>query len=181
MTDPRGQSKHVRTVSEAEFEGTVEALNHYRGAFHSTGNAYGCEQARRLRESLPEPAFLWLDLWYGLNHQRIKPGNVARVQSPYDDPEFSEVEVLTVSTYAAFVMSPEDIFWVVWPLLHRMDRLHSEPEFDVTHWVPIQRHMGRPVEDSDAADYAAIRQGRAALTAQSAGGRWHLKVVDRGE
>lgn len=130
--------REMVTMSKAEMEGCRAAIFHYM-AMATPRTA--------------SPEYLWVHMWFGLNHQKIKPGDPVRVQSPDDDPEFVEAEVLMVASYAAFVLTVYGAEWYVWPLVHRLDRLHTEPDFDTQHWVPVQRAMGYEVNSADAAEY----------------------------
>lgn len=168
MTTTESNSKLVY-IDLGEMESMNDALEYYRAAFCSApgGNIYGQDGILNYLKSTKEQEFLWVHLWFGKNHQRIKVGDTVRLQSPNDDPEFTEGEVLAVATYTALVLSENGAEWHVWPLVHRMDKLHTEPAFDTSHAVPVQRHMGYDPDPGHAAEYDEIVASRSRLTVVS--------------
>jgi hypothetical protein len=152
------------SVPRYELQGLVEAIRHYKFAFMDPrNNAWGQGDALAYRESAPGLSWMWMYLWFGFNHQNIKVGDTVRMFSPGDDPEYMTAEVLAVATYAALVdNSVSGVEWQIWPLIHRMDRLYTEPDFDTTHHVPVSRHMGHNVDPEAAAEYDASLAARGA-------------------
>ncbi|RSM73476.1 hypothetical protein DMH04_41430 [Kibdelosporangium aridum] len=150
------QSKTV-CLNRDEFEGAAEALRYYMNAFSAHPDPHDAYGRGAIGRFLASPAgndgYPWVHMWYGKNHQRIAVGDDVRYWSPNDEPEYSEAEVLAVSTFAAYLLWENGCEWIVWPMVHRMDRLHTEPDFDATHWVPVARHMGYDVPAADAAEY----------------------------
>jgi hypothetical protein len=140
-----------------EFDGTAEALVFYMNAYMSSGDngCYGQQAVQKDLQTYGDDSFLWLHIWFGKNHQRIKAGDDVRLWSPKDEPEFTEAEVLDVTTFAAFLLTDNGAEWHPWPLVHRLDRLHTEPDFDATHWVPCSLHMGHDVDPDSLAEYEA--------------------------
>lgn len=159
MTETNWAAEYVR-IPVDELQGLVDAVKHYKFAFMDMGNdAWGQAGVRSLVEAADGDALFWLYLWFGLNHQRIKVGDTVRIFG--DEPDCTEATVLAVSTYAALVDNElSGVEWQVWPLVHRMDRLHTEPDFDHTHYVPISQHMGYEVTAGSIAEYEAIVAAR---------------------
>lgn len=141
-------------ISRDELTGTIEAVRHYHRALMSEGDTHGQAGIRAFRRANGEHGYLWDSFWHGKNHQKIQVGDTVRRQSVDDEPEFVEATVLTVTTYAALLDDEvSGVGWEVWPLIHRLDRLHTEPTFDFRHYVPISQHMGYEITPGDIEAY----------------------------
>jgi hypothetical protein len=135
----------IVTIRQSELTDLMEALKDARYAMLNTGNAWGQQDARDVVDRLARhgdgSAAWWVERWYGFNHQRIKAGDTVR----YDDGGSGmhyEAKVIACYVLGALVEDENGIEWRPWHRLHRLDRLHSEPDFDVANFASIARHMG---------------------------------------
>lgn len=103
------------------------------------------ELMARLRLHNPDAAHLVYS-WWGRNHQRIQPGDTARWTDV--DGDTYPCEVIECHAFGALVEDGFEYSWRPWCALHRLDRLHTEPDFDVANWSSIAEHMGYATDPS---------------------------------
>ena len=134
-------------ISRDDLEDLVNAVNEYQQMALNVGNAWGQQSARDLAEKLRAEAgfmaYAYMRLWFGRNHQKIQPGEeVWYLDGDSLDPDYYPAEVLSVHTHGAVVLDGDGVEWHAWHSLHRGDRLHSEPTFDVANVAAVAAHMG---------------------------------------
>jgi len=154
------------TVPRADIEDLMQALATYQHMALNGGNIWGQQDARDLMTRVREAqgfGYVYFHLWFGRNHQGFKPGDQARYveRSLRYGPAFSiedeqraltphaikttfhPCEILACYTHGALVNTGVNgVEWMAWHTLHRLDRLHSEPTFDVANYAAIVEHMG---------------------------------------
>jgi hypothetical protein len=132
------------TIRAAELDDLAQALRHYRHAYLGAVDASAQQTTKATMSTIMRHGGLgrlWIDCWLGLNHQRIAPGDQARYDA---DGEMYPCTVLDVYRYGALVQYAEGVEWMPWHQVHRPDRLHSEPDFDIANYAAIADHMGYP-------------------------------------
>lgn len=92
--------------------------------------------------------------WWGRNHQHIKVGDVVRWTDT--DGTLNLCEVHQAYVYGALTETEFEVSWRPWFSLHRLDRLHTEPDFDVANWSSIAEHMGYGSERTGNPDSAPL-------------------------
>ncbi|MFI9817601.1 hypothetical protein [Saccharothrix variisporea] len=132
-------------ISRGELEDLISAVAHYQHMAFNEGNAWGSQTARDLVEKVKAEAgfmaYAFVHLWFGRNHQKIQPGDTVRT-SEWGSGEFCPAEVLTTHTYGAWVQDENEAGWWSWHDVHRLDRLHTEPDFDIANYAAVIEHMG---------------------------------------
>jgi hypothetical protein len=106
-------------------------------------------EARKIAAELlrhnPTAAYL-MPAWWGRNHQHIKVGDTVRWTDTDGTLELCEVHQVYV--FGALTETEVEVSWRPWFSLHRLDRLHTQPDFDVANWSSIAEHMGYSTDPS---------------------------------
>lgn len=143
---PRGQ---VEDLVNAVREQTFMLLQ----GLHSPALTAARHLMAQLLLHSPEAAHL-MHTWWGRNHQLIQPGDTARWTDV--DGDLHPCEVIECYTFGALINDEFEYSWRPWCTLHRIDRLHTEPDFDVANWSSIATHMGYATEQSEAAGHTPL-------------------------
>lgn len=150
MTDnvliPRGQVEDLANMVKEQTLMMLEGLN-------TPAITAVQELMARLRIHNPDAARL-VYTWWGRNHQRIQPGDTARWTDV--DGDTYPCEVIECYVFGALVEDGFEYSWRPWCALHRLDRLHTEPDFDVSSWPAIAARMGYATDETEAAGHTPL-------------------------